>query len=206
MLKLFYAPTSAYVRKVIVTAIELGLADRIEKLPSAAHPVKRDERIAIANPLAKIPAAITPEGDMLFDSRVICEYLDAQAPGLNLFPVEPRTRWQALTLQALGDGLVDAALLSRYEMAMRPPERQWDDWMQGQLAKVDAAAARLDEKVEALAGPLTIGQIAIGCALGYLDFRFAHRPWREKHPRLATWYAAFAERPSMQATIPRDAV
>lgn len=205
MLKLFYAPTSAYVRKVMVTAIELGLADQIEKLPSAAHPVKRDERIALANPLAKIPAAITPEGDTLFDSRVICEYLDAQAPGLSLFPVEPRKRWQALTLQALGDGLVDAALLSRYEQVMRPPERQWDDWVQGQLTKVDAAVARLDETVEALTGSLTIGQIAAGCALGYLDFRFAHRPWRKKHPRLADWYASFAERPSMQATIPRDA-
>ena len=205
MLKLFYAPTSAYVRKVMVTAIELGLADKIEKLPSAAHPVKRDERIALANPLAKIPAAITPEGDTLFDSRVICEFLDTQAPGFNLFPAAPRKRWQALTFQALGDGLVDAALLSRYEMTMRPPERQWDGWMQGQLTKVDAAVARLDEKIEALAGPLTIGQIAIGCALGYLDFRFAHRPWREKHPRLAAWYASFAERPSMQATIPRDA-
>lgn len=204
MLKIFYAPTSAYVRKVLVTAQELGLADRIEKLPSAANPVKRDERIAVANPLAKIPAAITPEGDYLFDSRVICEYLDAQAPDVKLFPVEPRKRWQALTLQALGDGLVDAALLSRYELVMRPQDRQWTDWLEGQLTKVDAAVARLDETVEALAGPLTIGQIAAGCALGYLDFRFAHRPWREQHPRLAGWYEAFAERPSMQATIPRD--
>ncbi|MGE0005684.1 MAG: glutathione S-transferase [Parvibaculaceae bacterium] len=203
-MKLFYAPTSAYVRKVMVTALELGVADRIEKLPSAAHPVKRDERIGVANPLAKIPAAITPDGDTLFDSRVICEYLDAEAPGRHLFPLEPRARWQALTQQALGDGLIDAALLSRYEMTARPQERQWPGWVEGQMAKVDAAVARLEDKVETLAGPLTIGQIAIGCALGYLDFRFAHRPWRDRHPRLAAWHETFARRPSMQATIPRD--
>ncbi|QIG52325.1 glutathione S-transferase [Nordella sp. HKS 07] len=204
-MKLFYAPTSPYVRKVMVTAHELGLADGIEKLPSAAHPVKRDERIALANPLAKIPAAITPEGDTLFDSRVICEYLDANVPGRHLFPAEQKARWRALTLQALGDGLLDAALLSRYEMTARPEARQWADWVQGQMTKVDGALARLEEHVETLSGPLTIGLITIGCALGYLDFRFAHRPWREDHPRLAAWYAVFAERPSMQATIPRDA-
>ena len=205
MLHLFYGPTSPYVRKVMVTAHELGIADQIEKLPSAPSPIKRDERIAAANPLAKIPAALTQDGDTLFDSRVICEYLDAQVPGLNLFPADQKARWQALTLQALGDGLLDAALVSRYEMTVRPEAQRWPSWVEGQMMKVDAALARLENDTETLAGPLTIGTITVGCALGYLDFRFAHRSWRKDHEHLAQWYATFAERPSMLATVPRDA-
>lgn len=205
MLKLFHAPTSPYVRKVMVTAHELGVADRIEKLPSAAHPINRDERIAVFNPLAKVPAALTPGGEYLFDSRVICEYLDAQVPGLGLFPADQKARWQALTLQALGDGLLDAALLTRYETVARPEAQRSASWTDGQMVKVDAALARLEDGIEMLDGSLTIGLITIGCALGYLDFRFAHRPWRQNAPRLAKWYETFAARPSMQATVPRDA-
>jgi glutathione S-transferase len=204
MLKLFYAPTSPYVRKVMVTAHELGVADRIEKLPSAAHPINRDERIAVFNPLAKVPAALTPDGDYLFDSRVICEYLDAQVPGLDLFPADRKARWRALTLQALGDGLLDAALLTRYETVARPEAQRYVPWTDGQMAKVDSALARLEDRIDMLDGKLTIGLVTTGCALGYLDFRFANRPWRQNAPRLAKWYEKFAERPSMRATVPRD--
>ena len=121
-IELFYAPTSPYVRKVMACAIELGIADRIVRLPSAAHPLKRDERISTFNPLAKVPAAKLANGTLLFDSRVICEYLDDLGHG-SLFPRGPQ-RWQVLTEQALGDGLLDAALLTRYENTCRSDEHR----------------------------------------------------------------------------------
>ncbi|MGQ4273920.1 glutathione S-transferase [Terrihabitans sp. B22-R8] len=201
-MKLFYAPTSAYTRKVMVCAHELGLIDLIECLDSAAHPVKRDERIAAFNPLAKIPAAMTEEGELLFDSRVICEYLDVRAGG-TLFPTGA-ARWAALTLQALGDGIVDAAVLTRYETVARPAERQWSEWSDAQLRKVQAALDHLEKTSGTLGTEADIGTIAIGCALGYLDFRFPDLDWRNGHPDLAAWYAAFSSRPSMQATVPVD--
>jgi glutathione S-transferase len=201
LIELFYAPTSPYVRKVMVCAHELGLADRIATLDSAAHPVNRDERIAAFNPLAKIPAARTRDGQLLFDSRVICEYLDT-ASGGGLFSRGDR-RWTALTLQALGDGMLDAAVLARYETVARPKEMQWPAWRAAQLVKVDRALDHLESTDEDLA-ELTIGSITVGCALGYLDFRFAERDWRAGRPRLAAWFTEFSARPSMAATVPFD--
>ncbi|TLX61927.1 glutathione S-transferase [Stutzerimonas nosocomialis] len=201
MFKLYYASTSAYVRKVMVTAQVLGLAERIEKLDSAAHPVQRDERIAHFNPLAKVPALQTPDGLSLYDSRVICEYLNAFAGG-TLFPADAR-RWVSLARQALGDGLVDAALLARYETTARPPEKQWDTWITSQLAKVRAALAEIERQAPQFGrSPDDIGLIAIGCALGYLDFRFADLDWRASHPAAAAWFAEFDQHPAMLATRP----
>lgn len=201
MFKLYYASTSAYVRKVMVTAQVLGMADRIEKLDSAAHPVQRDERIACFNPLAKVPALQTPDGLSLYDSRVICEYLNAFAGG-TLFPTDAR-RWVSLARQALGDGLVDAALLARYETIARPPEKQWDTWITSQLAKVRAALAEIERQAPQFSRtPDDIGLIAIGCALGYLDFRFADLDWRASHPAAAAWFAEFDQHPAMLATHP----
>src|SRR5476651_2363618 len=125
MFQLYYAPTSAYVRKVMVVAHCLGLAGQIEKLDSAAHPVQRDERIARFNPLAKVPALRTAQGLRLYDSRVICEYLNAYAAG-SLFPATGDERWTCLTRQALGDGLLDDALLARYETTAVPVDRRPD--------------------------------------------------------------------------------
>ncbi|QGZ31276.1 glutathione S-transferase [Stutzerimonas stutzeri] len=201
MFKLYYASTSPYVRKVMVTAHVLGLADRIEKLDSAAHPVQRDERIARFNPLAKVPALQTPEGLSLYDSRVICEYLNEFAGG-TLFP-SGGERWISLTRQALGDGLLDAALLARYETHARPPEKRWDAWTSSQLTKVQAALAEIETQAPGFSrSPDDIGLIAIGCGLGYLDFRFADLDWRAPHPITAAWFAAFDQHPAMLATRP----
>ncbi|WP_398479377.1 glutathione S-transferase [Tardiphaga sp.] len=201
-MELFYAPTSPYVRKVMVCAIELGMAEHIVKLPSAAHPLKRDARIANFNPLAKVPAAKLADGTLLFDSRVICEYLDDLGQGA-LFPRGPE-RWQVLAEQALGDGLLDAALLARYENTCRSEEMRSQGWIDGQMTKVAAALDDMERSVLVFGTRITIGSITIACALGYLDFRFASYDWRSSRPALAKWFAITSQRPSLQQTVPAD--
>jgi len=202
MMQLFYATTSAYVRKVMVTAHCLGLTNEIELLDSAAHPVERDERIAIVNPLAKVPALRTEQGACLYDSRVICEYLNARAKG-DLIPSQGDARWLSLSRQALGDGLIDAALLARYEFSARPLEKQWQGWADAQLKKVHAALREIECQVADFSTqPDDVGLIAIGCALGYLDFRFDALNWRANHPLTAAWFALFDAHPAMAATRP----
>lgn len=201
-IELFYAPTSPYVRKVMVCAIELGIADRIIKLPSAAHPLQRDERIAAFNPLAKVPAAQLADGTLLFDSRVICEYLDDLGQGA-LFPRAPE-RWRVLTEQALGDGVLDAALSARYESTCRSDEIRSPVWIAGQMTKVAAALDQMESTVAVFGARITIGSITTACALGYLDFRFASLDWRSSRPALTEWFATMSQRPSLQQTIPAD--
>lgn len=204
-MKLRYSPTSPFVRKVMVVAIETGLVDRIEKIPTAVAPTKPNEDVAKENPLVKVPALITDDGVVLYDSPVICEYVDSLHSGAKLFPAGGNQRWIALRQQALGDGILEAAILNRYEQ-LRPKEYQWPEWTDGQMRKVRGAVAALE--IEAgqglLRGPLTIGLITIGCALGYLDFRYANEPWRQRAPGLARWYDDFAERPAMKQTVPQD--
>jgi glutathione S-transferase len=201
-IELFHAPTSPYVRKVMACAIELGLVDRIVKLPSAAHPLKRDERIAAFNPLAKVPAAKLADGTLLFDSRVICEYLDDLGGGM-LFPRGPE-RWQVLTEQALGDGLLDAALSARYENTCRSDAIRSADWINGQMTKIAAALDQMEKTVAVFGARISIGSLTIGCALGYLDFRYASYGWRVSRPALASWFAEISQRPSLQDTVPAD--
>lgn len=205
-MQLLYAPTSPYVRKVMVCAHLTGQADQIDKLPSAANPIRRDERIAIHNPLAKVPTLITADGHTLFDSRVICEYLAARAGNSTLFPAAGDARWRALQQQAMADGLLDAALLARYEKTARPAELQWPQWVDGCITKIQACLTT----IEALAPQLStttpsIGEVTIGCALGYLDFRFPELAWRAQCPQAAQWFAQFDALPAMHATRPFDA-
>ena len=202
-MKLRYSPTSPYVRKVMVVALETGLAERIERIPTTVAPTKPNEEVARENPLVKVPALTTDDGLVLYDSPVICEYLDTLHGGPKLFPASGKARWLALRQQALGDGILDAAILGRYEI-LRPKEYQWPDWIDAQLRKVRGALGALEIEVEAgeLGGPLGIGQITVACALGYLDFRFPEEDWRARHPRLAQFQAGFAERASMRATLP----
>ena len=204
-MKLRYSPTSPYVRKVMVVALETGVAEHIERIPTAVAPTKPNEEVARENPLVKVPALTTDDGLVLYDSPVICEYLDTLHDGTKLFPPSGKARWLALRQQALGDGILDAAILGRYEI-LRPKEYQWQDWLDAQMRKVRGALGALEMEAEAgeLAGPLTIGQITIACALGYLDFRYQSEAWRTKHRRLAVWADEVANRKSIQLTLPKD--
>ena len=196
-MKLLFSPTSPYVRKCLATAIELGLLDRIERVTVAAHPIQRDPSIIASNPLGKVPTLITDDGVALYDSRVICEYLNDEAHG-QLFPVSGPARWQALTQQALGDGILDAALLARYESTLRDEGLRSADWVAGQMDKIATCLAQLERDVGSLEGRVDIGTLSIGCALWYLDLRFADLGWRDRHPSLARWQAGFSQRDSMR--------
>src|SRR5579864_3572946 len=209
-MKLRYSPTSPFVRKVMVVAYETGLEPRIERIPTAVAPTKRNDEVARENPLVKIPSLTADDGQVIYDSSVICEFLDTLHAGAKLFPGAGEPRWQALRQQALGDGLLDAALLGRYE-SLRPREFQWQEWTDAQLRKVRGALSSLEMECEAdgLVGVAegsapTIGQVTIGCALGYLDFRYAGEAWRERHKRLSAWYEDFAKRRAMQLTVPKE--
>ncbi|OZI69438.1 MULTISPECIES: glutathione S-transferase [Bordetella] len=200
-MKIYFSPASPFVRKCMVVAHETGQAGRIEKLPSAAHPVNRDRVIIASNPLGQVPTLLTDDGQALYDSRVICEYLDHLGGG-KLFPAAGPARWQALADQALADGILGAALLARYETTVRPEPNRWSGWIDGQMGKVADALAQFERRAAGFGDRLDIGTITLGCALGYLDFRYPDYDWRASHPACAAWYAGFGERPSMRATAP----
>ena len=201
-MKLYFNAASPFVRKVRVTARETGQDAKIEEISSAVSPVKANADVAKANPLVKIPTLVTDDGMALFDSPVICEYLDSLHSGRKLFPPSGRERWSALRLQAVGDGILDAGILCRYEAALRPQELQWADWVAGQKAKWQAGLDLLERDAAALAGEPTIGAITAACALGWLDFRYGDDDWRRGRPQLARWFEQFSQRPSMRATMP----
>ena len=201
-MKLFYSPTSPYVRKVMVTAIEKGLDGKIEKLTTGASPIKREGELPKSNPLGKVPCLITDDGRALFDSPVICAYIDSlKTPPL--IPADSKGRFDSMTLEALGDGFLDAGLLLRYESTLRPEAKRWDDWLGGQMAKITGVMDALETTYAGqLGGPLTVGQIAVACALGWFDFRYGHVDWRRGRPKLATFAKSMGERASMKATMP----
>jgi glutathione S-transferase len=200
-MKIFHSPASPFVRKCMVVAHELGIADRIEKLPSAAGPVKRDATILPKNPLGQVPTFLCDDGQVLYDSRVICEYLDATHSG-SLFPADGTQRWARLTELALADGMTAAALLARYETMLRPEALRWNDWTEGQLAKVRTGLEWLEMAAPSFGDRVDIGTIAFGCTLGYMDFRFPSVDWRGEAPNTAKWFEVFNQRASMQATLP----
>lgn len=201
-MKLYYSPTSPFVRKVLIVAFETGLYERIEKLPVQNSPTQPSDALNQANPLGKIPALITDDGLELHDSPVICEYLDSLHSGPSLIPAAGPARWKTLLLQALADGLMEAAVLMRYELVLRPAELRWKDWLQGQTGKIERALAVLERDVAGFGDTIDLGTIAVATALGYLDLRLGDMGWRARCPQLAAWLARFAERPSFQATQP----
>ncbi|MEJ0071549.1 MAG: glutathione S-transferase N-terminal domain-containing protein [Pseudomonadota bacterium] len=198
-MKLRYSPTSPYVRKVMVLALETGLEGKLEKVETSVAPTQFNAEVAKENPLVKVPALVLDNGESLFDSPVICEYLDSLHGGTKLFPPAGPARWTALRRQALADGILDAAILTRYE-SIRPDPFKWPDWMDAQMIKVRTALAAFEAEADKLGTTVDIGTITLGCALGYLDFRYASEGWRAKHPKLAKWYEVFSARPSMTAT------
>jgi glutathione S-transferase len=196
-MKLAYSPASPYVRKVNACAIARGIDKQIERWKVGTT----DPALLEFNPLSKVPTLITDDGARLYDSPVICEYLDSVGDAAALFP-QGAARLRALKLQALGDGILDAAVGRRGEQG-KPREAARDAWMARQKAVVERALALLESDPPHRA--VDIGSIAIACALGYLEFRFAAEPWRETHPKLAAWYTAFARNPGIATTAPADA-
>lgn len=196
-MKLYYSPTSPYVRKVMACAIMRGLDGRIEKQPSNPHESPAD--LVADNPLSKVPCLVTDDGMSLFGSQLICEYLDSLGDELPLFPAQGAARWRALKFQSLGDGILDAAVPCRGEQG-KPQEAARD----AQIARFKAAISRTVDALEA--DPphkhVDIGSITVACALGYLDFRFGSDPWRANHPKLAAWYEAFSQNKGLPETAP----
>ncbi|MGE0312865.1 MAG: glutathione S-transferase family protein [Lautropia sp.] len=202
-MKLHWSPRSPYVRKVMICVHELGLDDRIERVRSVAAMLKPNAELMQDNPLSKIPTLVRDDGSTLFDSRVICEYLDEVGQG-TLFPRGGEARWQALRWQAFGDGLLDALILWRNERERSEVSRS-PELIAAFERKVDASLAQLAHEAAALsAAPFGIGHVAIACALGYLDYRFDALGWRSKVDALARWHASVETRPSYRDTMPVD--
>jgi len=200
-MKLHWSPKSPYVRKVMICAHELGLTERMELIRSVAAMLKPNPRLMQDNPLSKIPTLVLDDGFALFDSAVICEYLDELGGG-SLFPAQGADKWQALRWHALGDGLLDALILWRNERERETPLRNLMDAFE---LKTVAALRQLDDEAQALNEiPFSIGHVGIGCALGYIDYRFDALGWRGFAPRLAEWHAELRTRPSFRDTEPID--
>ncbi|MGC1504902.1 MAG: glutathione S-transferase [Sulfitobacter sp.] len=200
-MKLAYSPTSPYVRKVMVLLHETGQLADVTLETRTTTPLAPDQTLVSSNPLGKVPALERSEGPALYDSRVICAYLNDRAKA-SLYGSGAR-HWEILTLEATADGILDAALSMTYESRMRPEDKQMPEWVDGQWDKVARACGALNTRwMSHLAGPLDMGQIAVACALGYVDFRHDARSWRSGNDALAAWYAQFDSRPSMQATRP----
>jgi glutathione S-transferase len=194
--KLYFSPTSPYVRKVMACAITRGLDQRIDRIPTNPHTSPTD--LIGDNPLSKVPCLVTDDGLALYDSPVICEYLDSLGEELPLFPAQGAARWRALKLQAT-DGILDSAVGTRGEIA-KPKEAARDAWMARQKEIIARSLAQLEADPPHKA--LDIGSIAVACALGYLDLRFADDNWRAHAPRLAAWFLAFSQNPGIADTVP----
>lgn len=204
-MKLYWALMSPFVRKVMVVAHETGTVEKLELVETSVSMAEVNPALQIDNPLSKIPTLVPDNGTALYDSRVICEYLDDLGEGPSLFPSGP-SRWDALRRQALGDGLMDALILWRQER-LKPDLRRTPQWQTSFAAKLDVALLQLEEEARQLAGmPFDIGHAALGCALGYMDVRFADLEWRRGRPRLAQWHTTFEARASAVATrVPASA-
>lgn len=199
-MQLIMSPTSPFVRKIRVQIRETKLLDVVEEVNVATTPFASAAEAVAANPLGKIPALIRDEGPAIYDSRVISRYLDDYANS-GLYPTS--RLWEVLTLEATGDGMMEAAVAMAYEGRLRPEEKQFDDWIEAQWAKVDRALDAIGARwMSHLEGPLTMAQVSVGCALSYIDFRHDARGWRDGRKALSDWHAGFSERQSMIDTIP----
>lgn len=198
-MKLSLSPTSPFVRKVLVAAHETGLADSID--PQDMSSAEAATGLDAVNPLGKVPAMILDNGSTLMDSPLLCEYLDSLHDGRKLFPASGAARWTSLRQQAIGDGVMDAAV-ARVGESRRPESERSPGAIVKQTGKIALSLDLLEQEVASLKGEPTIGPITVACALGYLDFRAPDEGWRADRPKLAAWYERFAARPSMAATAP----
>jgi len=198
-MRLFYAGTSPYARKVRVVIAEKGLEPQVEAI--RCNPFDDVAELMAVNPLSKVPSLELDDGAVLYDSPVIAEYIDSLGEAARLIPAEGPARWRVLRQQALGDGILDAAFSMVMERR-RPDEQQSRDWLERWRAAIARGLDSLEAEIDGLGGPITLGHITLGAALGYLDFRLPDLEWRGAREKTASWFATFAERPSMIATRP----
>ena len=200
-MKLYYSTTSPFVRKVNVLAIEVGLDKQIEWVTT--NPWQAEDELTAENPLSKIPTLITDSEKVIYDSRVICEYLDSLHDGNKMIPTEGESRWQVLRLQALADGILEAGIL-RFLERKRSAEQQSEDFDSMQKNSVERGLNYLENTVSDWGSNLDLGVLSVACTLGWLDFRFANDNWRANRSKLTKWYESFSKRPSMINTIPTN--
>jgi len=200
-MKLRHSPTSPFVRKVMVTLHETGLIGRVELVPTNVWDPATD--LGEENPVGKVPALIADDGTVYVESVMICEYLDSLHDGPKMYPAQGPARWHVLRLQALADGIIGAGV-DRVVEGRRPADRQWDGWQERRRIAIARTLNLLETEADRLGDEVNGGTIALGCALGYLDFRFPREDWRGNRPKLDAWFERFSSRPSMLATVPHD--
>lgn len=204
-MKLAFSPASPFARKVRIVAIELGLMDKIECVPTKAVPVTENEDYAHkVSPLRKIPALILDNGQIIVDSYVIVEYLDELGGG-KLIPTSGPAKWQAKTDHSIIQGMQDALLTCRYEKMLRPEQYRWPEWVDDQFKRAWDGLARFEAQPDVLTRPLDVVQIGIVCILGYLDFRFPDCGWRKAFPKLDAFHEKMMQRESVKTTVPPPA-
>jgi glutathione S-transferase len=204
-MKLSYSPGSPFARKVRIAAIELGLIDRIELVPTTVAPAQSNPDYSKITPLKKLPALTLANGDLIVDSYVIAEYLDELAGSGKLIPASGPTRWKVKSDHSLLQGMLDSMLLCRYEKAVRPEPLRWQGWADDHWNRAWSGMARFNEQADMLSRPLDIAQITLVCVLGYADYRFADCGWRKAYPKLDAFHQTMLERPSVKISVPPPA-
>jgi glutathione S-transferase len=204
-MKLTYSPASPFARKVRIAAIELGLIDRIELVPTTLTPVTSNDEYSRISPVKKLPVLILNNGEVILDSYVIVEYLDELAGGGRLLPASGPARWKIKSDHSLLQGMLDSMLLCRYENAVRPEGLRWKAWSDDHWSRVWKGMARFEQQADMLSRPLDVAQIALVCVLGYADFRFADCGWRKAYPKLDAFHQNMLERPSVKTSVPPPA-
>ena len=203
-MKLYHSPTSPYVRKVMLTLHLTGQLGDVELIPGSGTPLASNPETLKANPLGKVPCLVTDAGDAIYDSRVICRYLDWRGKG-GLYP-EGADLFPVLTAEALADGIIDAGLLGVYEWRLRPEDKRFQPYVDGQVGKITRGLDVMEQAAVVLDGPVNAAKVAAGACLGYMDFRYPQLNWRDTRPKLAAWFEGFAATSAMQVTaIPADA-
>jgi glutathione S-transferase len=205
-MKLTYSPASPFARKVRISALELGLIDKIELVPVKVAPGEPNEEYSRdISPLKKLPALILDNGNVILDSYVIVEYLDDLAGGGKLIPASGAARWQVRSDHALLQGMLDSMLLCRYEKMVRPEALRWQAWSDDHWNRAWNGMARFEKQADVLSRPFDVVQIGLVCVLGYADFRFPGKDWRKAYPKLAAFHDRMLQRPSVKISVPPPA-
>jgi glutathione S-transferase len=204
-MKLTFSPASPFARKVRIAAIELGLIDKIELVPATVVPGQPNDEYSKINPVKKLPVLILDNSEVIVDSYVIVEYLDALAGGGKLIPASGAAKWKVKSDHSLLQGMLDSMLLCRYEKMVRPEPLRWQAWADDHWKRAWNGMARFEQQADTLSRPLDIAQIALTCVLGYADFRFADCGWRKAYPKLDAFHEKMLARPSVKISAPPPA-